>query len=214
MAIEADRMRNLWLRDADRNAEMTVVRNEYEHGENDPNSALYKEVIATAYLAQPYHHSTIGWRSDIEKVPTSKLREFYDTFYWPDNATVTIVGDVEPAKALALVKKYYGAIPHSPQPIPEMYTEEPAQTGPRRVIVKRAGELGSLIIAYKAPNGARCGPAGAQRARRSAESRREQPPLEGADGQIADDLRIGGRPAFARPRPLHGKRRPRAGGEA
>ena len=153
VAIESDRMRNLWLHDADRNAEMTVVRNEYEQGENDPNSALYKEVTATAYQALPYHHSTIGWRSDIEKVPTSKLKDFYDTFYWPDNATVTIVGDVDPAKALALVKKYYGSIPHSPHPIPEMYTEEPAQTGARRVMVKRAGELGSLIIAYKAPNG-------------------------------------------------------------
>jgi zinc protease len=153
VAIEADRMRNLWLHDADRQAEMTVVRNEYEQGENDPRNALDKEVTAVAYLAQPYHHSTIGWRSDIEKVPTSKLKDFYDTFYWPDNATVTIVGDVDPAKALALVKKYYGTIPHSPQAIPEMYTEEPAQTGPRRLILKRAGELGSLIVAYKAPNG-------------------------------------------------------------
>ena len=63
-----------------RQAEMTVVRNEYEQGENDPNNALDKEVTAAAYLAHPYHHSTIGWRSDIEKVPTEKLREFYDTF--------------------------------------------------------------------------------------------------------------------------------------
>jgi len=153
IAIEADRMRNLWLRDSDRQAEMTVVRNEYERGENDPGNALMKEVTAVAYLAQPYHHSTIGWRSDIEKVPTAKLRDFYDTFYWPNNATVTIVGDVDPAKALGLIKKYYGAIPRSPNAIPVMYTEEPPQNGPRRVVVKRAGQLGSLMIAYKAPNG-------------------------------------------------------------
>jgi zinc protease len=153
IAIEADRMRNLWLRDSDRQAEMTVVRNEYEQGENDPGNALMKEVYANAFLAQPYHHSTIGWRSDIEKVPTAKLREFYDTFYWPDNSTVTLVGDVDPAKALTLIKKYYGAIAKAPQPIPAMYTEEPAQTGPRRVTVKRAGELGTVMIAYKAPNG-------------------------------------------------------------
>ncbi len=153
VAIEADRMRNLWLRDADRQSEMTVVRNEYERGENDPTNALFKEVTAAAFMAQPYHHSTIGWRSDIEKVPTAKLKEFYDTFYWPDNATVILVGDFEPAQALGLVKKYYGAIPRSPHPIPEMYTEEPPQNGPRRVTLKRAGELGTVIIAYKAPKG-------------------------------------------------------------
>ncbi len=152
VAIEADRMRNLWLRDADRQAEMAVVRNEYERGENNTDNALSTEVTAVAYLAQPYHHSTIGWRSDIEKVPTSRLREFYDTFYWPDNSTVTIVGDVEPAKALALVEKYYGAIPRAPRPIPELYTEEPPQRGPRRLTLRRAGELGSILIAYKGPN--------------------------------------------------------------
>jgi zinc protease len=152
IAIEADRMRNLWLREEDRKSEMTVVRNEYERGENSPGNALEKEVYAAAYLAQPYHHSTIGWRSDIENVPIEKLREFYDTFYWPDNATVTIVGDVEPAEALALVRKYYGAIPRAPKPIPQVYTQEPPQTGPRRVTVKRAGAIGLLMKAYKGPH--------------------------------------------------------------
>jgi zinc protease len=146
-------MRNLWLHEADRQSEMTVVRNEYERGENNPTNALFKEVNAAAYLAQPYHHSTIGWRSDIEHVPTGKLKDFYDTFYWPNNATVVLVGDFDPAKALAIVNRYYGGIPESPQPIPAMYTEEPPQTGPRRVTLKRAGELGAVIIAYKAPSG-------------------------------------------------------------
>jgi zinc protease len=151
IAIEADRMRNLWLREEDRKPEMTVVRNEFEIGENDPEQALDKEITAAAFQAHPYHHSTIGWRSDIEKVSIEKLREFYDTFYWPDNATVTIVGDFSPAAGLALVKKYYGAIPKSPKPIPQVYTEEPAQSGPRRVTVRRAGELGVVGIAYKTP---------------------------------------------------------------
>jgi zinc protease len=105
MAIEADRMRNLLLREEDRRAEMTVVRNEYERGENDPLQALEKEVWAAAFFAQPYHHSTIGWRSDIENVPIEKIRAFYDSFYWPNNATVSIVGNFEPAKALELVRK-------------------------------------------------------------------------------------------------------------
>jgi zinc protease len=153
VAIEADRMRHLWLHEADRQAEMTVVRNEYERGKNDPNNALMEEVTAAAYVALPYHHPTIGWKSDIEHVPIAKLREFYDTFYWPNNATVTVVGDVETAPILTLVKKYYGAYPHSPEPIPTIYTEEPAQTGARRVTVERPGELGSVVIAHKVPNG-------------------------------------------------------------
>jgi zinc protease len=149
MAIESDRMRGLWLHEADRQREMTVVRNEYERGENNPIGAVEKEIYATAFQAHPYHHSTIGWRSDIEKVPIEKLREFYDTFYWPDNATATLVGDFEPAAGLGLIKKYYGVYPKAPHPIPEMYTEEPAQTGPRRVVVKRYGQLGAVIIGHK-----------------------------------------------------------------
>jgi zinc protease len=153
IAIEADRMRHLWLREADRQSEMTVVRNEFERGKNDPNNVLMEEVTAAAYVALPYHHPTIGWRSDIEHVPIGQLREFYDTFYWPNNATVTVVGDLDPAATLGLVKKYYGVYAHSPAPIPEIYTEEPAQSGERRVTVKRPGELGTVIIAHKVPNG-------------------------------------------------------------
>ena len=149
--LEADRVRGLLLREEDRQPEMTVVRNEFERGENDPSEALDKEVSAIAYLAHPYHHPTIGWRSDIEKVSIEKLRAFYDTFYWPDNATVTLIGDFEPANALALLKKYFGALPRAPHPLPAIYTEEPAQTGPRRVIVKRPGEVGAVQLAYKVP---------------------------------------------------------------
>jgi zinc protease len=149
--LEADRMRNLRLREEDRRPEMTVVRNEYERGENNPAEALQKEMWATAFFAHPYHHSTIGWRSDFEKVPIEKLRAFYDTFYWPNNATVTIIGDFDPPEALKLVKKYYGAIPRSSQPVPSVYTQEPPQTGPRRVVVQRPGELGVVMMAEKIP---------------------------------------------------------------
>src|SRR5580693_6861205 len=153
VAIEADRMRHLWLHEADRQAEMTVVRNEYERGKNDPENVLLEEVMAAAYVALPYHHPTIGWKSDIEHVPIAKLREFYDTFYWPNNATLTVVGDIETDAVLGLIKKYYGVYAHSPAPIPSIYTEEPAQSGERRVVVKRPGELGSIIVAHKVPNG-------------------------------------------------------------
>jgi zinc protease len=130
---------------------MTVVRNEFERGENSPIQSLIKEIFAAAYVAHPYHHSTIGWRSDIENVSIEKLREFYDTFYWPDNATVTLVGDFQSAEALGLIKQHYGVITRAPRPIPQIYTEEPEQTGPRRVVVKRPGQLGVIAIAHKSP---------------------------------------------------------------
>ncbi|KVT74110.1 peptidase M16 [Burkholderia ubonensis] len=152
IAIEADRMRNLLLRPEDLASEMTVVRNEYEQGENSPFRALFKQVLATAYQAHPYHHPTIGWRTDIEHASVNKLRAFYDTYYWPDNAVVILVGDFRPEQALGWVKQYYGDIPRAPTAIPALTTEEPPQQGPRRLVLKRAGATGNLIIAFKAPH--------------------------------------------------------------
>ena len=153
IAIEADRMRNLFLRDADRQPEMTVVRNEFERGENDPFGTLDKNMWATAYQAHPYHHNTIGWRSDIEGVSTERLREFYETYYWPNNATVTIIGDFDKDEALQMILDNYGAIPRSPHEIPEMYTVEPEQEGARRFVIKRSGEMGIVGIAHKTQAG-------------------------------------------------------------
>lgn len=153
IAIEADRMRHAFLKDEDRQPEMTVVRNEFERGENDPFDVLDKNIWATAYQAHPYHHSTIGWRSDIENVSTERLQEFYNTFYWPDNATVTVIGDFDLKKTLAHIKKYFGEHSKSISKIPEMYTTEPIQEGPRRLIVKRAGQTGLVGIAHKRPQG-------------------------------------------------------------
>ncbi len=153
VAIEADRMRNLLLRDKDRQPEMTVVINEFERGENDPFNTLDKNMWATAYQAHPYHHSTIGWRSDIEGVSTERLREFYETYYWPNNATVTIIGDFNKDKALQMILDNYGTITKSPHEIPEMYTTEPEQKGARRFVIKRSGQMGIVGIAHKTPEG-------------------------------------------------------------
>lgn len=152
--LESDRMRNLWLHQEDKDAEMTVVRNEFERSQNSPFQALNTAIWAAAFQAHPYHHSTIGWKSDIENVPIEKLRKFYDTFYWPNNATVTVIGDFDTNKALELIKKYYGTIPTSPHEIPKLYTTEPEQQGLRRVTVNRASQLGVVGIAHKVPEGA------------------------------------------------------------
>lgn len=153
IAIEADRMRFAFLRDEDRQPEMTVVRNEYERGENSPFDVLDKNIWATAYQAHPYHHSTIGWRSDIENISTERLREFYHTYYWPNNATATIIGDFNKAEALAHIKNYFGEHNASKNNIPEMYTEEPEQEGPRRTVVKRAGQTGVVGVGHKTQEG-------------------------------------------------------------
>jgi zinc protease len=149
--IEADRMRNLKLRQSDRDSEMTVVRNEFERGENDPNNVLYHELFAVAFREHPYHHPTIGWKSDVEGVPLAKQREFYDTYYWPNNATSILLGDFDTFAALKLYVKYFGKISGSPEPIPTVYTVEPAQEGERRFEIRRNGDLPRLTIGYHIP---------------------------------------------------------------
>ena len=153
VSIEADRMRGAFIRDEDRQPEMTVVHNEYERGENDPFEVLDKNIWATAYQAHPYHHPTIGWRADIENISTDRLKEFYNSFYWPNNATATVIGDFSVNETLSLIWKYFGQIPRSPHKIPIMYTEEPPQEGLRRVEVKRIGEAPIIGVAHKSPKG-------------------------------------------------------------
>lgn len=149
--VEADRMRNLNLKEEDRQSEMTVVRNEFERGENNPGSALSKELTALAFREHPYHHPTIGWRSDVEYVPLERLKEFYDTYYWPDNATAIVVGDFDSDKTLRLIEKYFGKIPKAPNAIPNVYTVEPPQEGERRAELRRAGDLPQVLIGYHTP---------------------------------------------------------------
>ena len=149
MRIEASRMRGSFIRDGDRIPEMTVVRNEFERGENSPFQVLYKESFAVAFREHPYHHPTIGWKSDIEGMSTARLKEFYDTFYHPDNATAILIGDFEEAEALALLDRNFGAIPRAERPIPRTYTDEPPQQGERRFIVRRAGQIGWVALSFR-----------------------------------------------------------------
>ena len=147
--IEASRMRGSLLRDEDRQPEMTVVRNEFERGENSPFQVLYKQSFATAFREHPYHHPTIGWRSDIEGVSTARLKEFYDTFYHPNNATALVIGDFEESAALELVARYFGRISASARPIPQVYTVEPPQEGERRFLVRRVGQVAWAAFSWR-----------------------------------------------------------------
>lgn len=149
--LEADRMRNLLIREEDLASEMTVVRNEYERGENSPVQTLIKEIFAAAFVAHPYSHPTIGWESDIENTSPEKLRKFYDLYYWPENAVLTVIGGFDRAAALAAIATHYGAIEKAPHAIPEVTTSEPPQIGPRRVEIHRAGQVGVVMAGYKVP---------------------------------------------------------------
>jgi zinc protease len=151
MRIEADRLGRALLLDSERQPEMSVVRNEYEIGENNPYGALDKEVTAAAVVAHPYHWSTIGYRSDIEGVSTATLREHYEKFFHPNNATAVLVGDFDTATALRLFDREFGAFPRSKEPIPQVITVEPPQEGERRVTVRRPGTVGIVQIAYLRP---------------------------------------------------------------
>ncbi len=149
--LEADRMRNSFIADEDRQSEMTVVRNELDRGENEPSRILDERVWSAAFREHPYHHPTIGWRTDVEGVPTERLKEFYNVYYHPNNAVALIVGDFEETQALNLIAKHFGPLPPSPHPIPPMYTVEPPQEGENRFVLRRAGQLGVVEIAWRIP---------------------------------------------------------------
>lgn len=151
LEIEADRMRGALIDPQDVEDERTVILNERDRNQNDPVSRLFDEVWGAAFVAHPYHHPTIGWKSDIETITPEGLREYYDTFYWPNNATLSLVGHFDRTDVLAEVVEHFGSIDAAPHEIPELSTEEPEQTGQRRVTVRQDGELGAVLMSYKSP---------------------------------------------------------------
>src|SRR5262249_1442625 len=110
---------------------------------------LYKLSFATAFREHPYHHPTIGWRSDIEGVSTERLKEFYDTFYHPNNATALIIGDFEEGTALATIQQHFGHIAASRLEIPRVLTVEPPQEGERRFLVRRVGQVAWVSLSWR-----------------------------------------------------------------
>jgi len=153
ISMEADRMINSLIKAEDLASEMTVVRNEFERGENSPQRVLMQRVFSMAYEWHNYGKSTIGNRADIERVPVENLRRFYTRFYQPDNAMLVVAGKFDPQKAVALIQQHFGAIPKPDRVLDTTYTEEPAQDGDRLVIVRRVGEVPFAEVAYHIPAG-------------------------------------------------------------
>ncbi|MBX9879775.1 MAG: insulinase family protein [Candidatus Obscuribacterales bacterium] len=149
LEIEADRMQYLEFTQEDRDSEMTVVRNEFEIGENNPREALSKAVWAAAFTSHPYKTSTIGTLEEVENVTVAQLMHFYNTFYAPNNAAVQVIGKFNPLEALTWISKFFSPIPA--KPIPPMISVEPEQQGEKRVLVKRAGDSSIVHIVYHIP---------------------------------------------------------------
>ncbi len=154
LRLEADRMINSYIKAEDLASEMTVVRNEFERGENSPSRILAQKITSAAYEWHNYGQSTIGNRADIERVPVKNLREFYKKYYQPDNVMVIVAGAFDPDLALELIGKYFGAIPKPERVLEEPYTEEPAQDGERLVTLRRVGDVGLAGAIYHIPSGA------------------------------------------------------------
>ena len=132
--------------------EMTVVRNEFERGENSPQSILSERVAATAYLWHNYGKSTIGSKDDIEKVPVERLAAFYRKYYQPDNAVLILTGRLDETKTLQAVADSMGKIARPTRKLDQEYTVEPPQDGERFVKLSRVGEGQDLIIAFHGPS--------------------------------------------------------------
>jgi zinc protease len=151
LSLESDRMVHSFIAKKDLDSEMTVVRNEYEMGENSPIRILDERVMETAYLWHNYGHPTIGARSDIEGVPITRLQAFYHTYYQPDNAVLIVAGKIDEAKTLALIQQKFGPIPKPTRVLLKLYTQEPAQDGERDVTLRRVGDIQAVIAAYHIP---------------------------------------------------------------
>ena len=153
MAIEADRMRGARIRPRDVSDERSVILNELDRGRNEPPRRLYQSVFRTAFDVHAYRYPTIGLREDVAAVTPEALRAFYDTFYWPDNAVASVIGDVDEAAALALVDGHFGSISRAPAAVPETTVREPEQTGRRDVEVRMTGDPPAILMAWKGPAG-------------------------------------------------------------
>jgi zinc protease len=151
--LEADRLVHSPIRQADLDTEFTVVRNEFERGENTPTVVLSKRIVAAAYEWHNYGKSTIGNRSDIERVPVAHLRAFYQKYYQPDNVVLVVAGHFDAAQALGVIQQSFGVIPRPERQLDTTYTEEPPQDGERLVTLRRVGDVGAVSVAYHIPAG-------------------------------------------------------------
>jgi zinc protease len=153
LSLESDRMVNSVIAKSELDTEMTVVRNEFEMGENNPVGVLFKRVLSVAYDWHNYGNMPIGARSDIEGVPIERLHAFYRNYYQPDNAILLVAGKIDEPATLKLVQEYFAGIPRPTRQLPALHTVEPVQDGERQIILRREGDVQVAVAAYHSPPG-------------------------------------------------------------
>ena len=153
LSLEADRLVGARVAKRDLDSEMTVVRNEFEMGENSPGSVLFQRMQRLLFSWHNYGNTIIGARSDIELVPIERLQAFYRTWYQPDNAVLIIGGRFDAQRALQMIVKHFGPIPRPARTLPALYTTEPTQDGERSVTLRRVGDTPIVATMYRLPAG-------------------------------------------------------------
>lgn len=151
LSLEADRMRNLLLKQQEFVKEIEVVKEERRLRTDDsPQSLVSERFLAAANVASPYHHPVIGWMWDLNNMKVTDVQKWYNTWYSPNNAVLVIVGDVKPDETLKLVKKYFDHLPAGT--LPEVKQPgEINQFGTRRILVKTPAKLPLLVMGYNVP---------------------------------------------------------------
>lgn len=151
---QADVMVNALIDKQDLEAEMPVVRNEMESGENSPFRVLMQKLTAAAYQWHSYGKTTIGARSDVENVDIEQLRKFYHDYYQPDNAVLFVTGQFDTEQTLENIAKAFGSIPKPTRTLRPEYTVEPVQDGTRTVTLRRHGGTPLIMSLYHLPSAA------------------------------------------------------------
>ena len=147
--LEADRMATLRVDEPAFLREREVVKEERRmRVENQPYGRLNEIIYDHAFTTHPYRHSTIGSMADLEAASIADVREFHSTFYVPENATLTIVGDFDLAQALQFVHQYFGRVPQAARRVPRDIPKEPVMAKERRVTVEEAWPLPAVVVAH------------------------------------------------------------------
>jgi len=149
--LEASRLVSSFIKHEDLAKEFSVVRNEFERNENNPETILSQRMLAVAYEWHNYGKTTMGNRTDIERAPIHNLQAFYKKYYQPDNVVLTLAGKFDHNKALEYITNYFGSLKRPERILDKTYTEEPPQDGERTVILRRVGKVATAGVVYHIP---------------------------------------------------------------
>ncbi|MFP2932778.1 M16 family metallopeptidase [Pyxidicoccus sp. 3LG] len=149
--LESDRMRSLRISQESLTSEREVVQEERRvRIDNDITGMMDVELGSLMYKAHPYRWPVIGWSADIAAITREDCQEYFRTYYAPNNAVLYIVGDIDPKKTLALVRRYFGDIPRGPLPA-KVLNAEPEQKGERRAVVRHPAQSPAVMLGYLGP---------------------------------------------------------------